>query len=324
MFAATIADVEAAAARLAGQIINTPLLESPVLNAACGARVLVKPEMLQHTGSFKFRGASNRVALMTPQERAGGIVAWSSGNHAQAVAAVAARHGIKATIVMPADAPRAKVEGTERWGATVRLYDRLSESREEIGAEIAARTGAVIIPPYDDPHIIAGQGTVGLEVIEAVQARGDTLDMALLGCSGGGLVAGSATAIRSRSPQTQVYSCEPAGFDDLARSLASGVPERNAGGATTLCDALMAPTPGALTFPINRALLAGGVVVTDEEVKQAMRLVYDALKLVVEPGGVTPLAAVLAGKVEAKGRTVAVVLSGGNVDPATFAACIGA
>lgn len=324
MFAATIADVEAAAARLAGQLIHTPLLESPLVNAACGARVLVKPEMLQHTGSFKFRGASNRVALMTPQERACGIVAWSSGNHAQAVAAVAARHGIPATIVMPADAPRAKVEGTRRYGATVRLYDRLAESREEIGADIALKTGAVIIPPYDDPHIIAGQGTAGLEVIEDVLARGDSLDMAILGSSGGGLLAGSATAIKARSPQTQVFSSEPAGFDDLARSLASGVPERNAGGVATLCDALMAPTPGALTFPINRTLLAGGVAVTDEEVKAAMRLVYDALKLVVEPGGVTPLAAVLAGKVDAKGRTVAVVLSGGNVDPATFAACIGA
>ncbi|MFG1303257.1 threonine/serine dehydratase [Xanthobacter autotrophicus] len=324
VFAATIADVEAAADRIAGQIIRTPLFESAAISAACGARILIKPEMLQHTGSFKFRGASNRVALMSAAERAGGIVAWSSGNHALAISAVAARHGIKATILMPSDAPRAKIEGAERLGGTVRLYDRATEVREEIGAEIAARTGAVIIPPYDDPHVIAGQGTVGLELAEQAAALGAQLDMALFACSGGGLVAGAATALKARSPATLVYSAEPAGFDDTARSLASGKPERNAPGATTLCDALMVPTPGLLTFPINRALLAGGVAVTDDEVKAAMRLVYETLKLVVEPGGVTPLAAVLAGKVDAKGKTVGVMLSGGNVDPGTYAACIGA
>ncbi|GGF57522.1 serine/threonine dehydratase [Azorhizobium oxalatiphilum] len=320
----TIADVEAANARIDGQIVRTPLLESAVVNEACGARILIKPEMLQHTGSFKYRGACHRVSQMTDAERRGGIVAWSSGNHALAISAVAARNGIKATILMPSDAPRTKVEGARRLGGTVRLYDRATEVREEIGAEIARETGAIIVPPYDDPYVIAGQGTVGLELAEGAKALGVTLDAALLACSGGGLVSGAAIALSSRSPATKVYAVEPAGFDDLARSLASGKPERNAAGAKSLCDALQVPTPGEITFPLCQALLAGSLVVSDDEVKRAMRLVYDALKLVVEPGGVVTLAAVLAGKLDVAGKTIGVVLSGGNVDADKFATIIAA
>ncbi|MBN8943204.1 MAG: threonine/serine dehydratase [Rhizobiales bacterium] len=321
-FTLHIGDIEAAAERLSGNIVATPLIENDEINRTLSARILIKPEMLQTTGSFKFRGAYNRVSQLSPEQRKGGIVAWSSGNHALAISAVAARHGVKATILMPSDAPRTKIAGAERCGGTVRLYDRLTEVREEIGADIARATGAVIVPPYDDPHVIAGQGTVGLELVHQARDKGLELDLALLSCSGGGLVAGAATAIHALSPATRVYCVEPAGFDDTARSLASGKPERNAPGARSLCDALQVPTPGQLTLPINRRLLAGGVAVTDAEVRHAMRVVYDTLKLVAEPGGVAPLAALLAGKLDVAGKTVAVVLSGGNVDHDTFSACI--
>lgn len=315
----TIADIEAAAARIAGTATVTPLLSFDALDERVGARVLVKAEMLQRSGSFKFRGACNRLSMLTAQERAAGVVAWSSGNHAQAVAAVARLLGTRATIVMPADAPAIKLANTRQYGAEVVLYDRHTEDREAISFGIARERGAVVVPSYDDPHIIAGQGTVGLEIVRQAAAAGADLDLLLCCVGGGGLIAGTATAINALSPATAVFGVEPAGFDDTARSLASGTREANAPDARSICDALLAPTPGALTFPINQRLLTGGLVVSDDEVRDAMRFAFTALKLVIEPGGAVALAALLSGKIDARGKTVAIVVSGGNVDRAAFA-----
>jgi threonine dehydratase len=310
----TVADVEAAAARLAGVARRTPLLESETLNRRLGGRVLFKAECLQHTGAFKFRGAYNTLA----QIEAGDVVAYSSGNHALGVAAAAALLGRRATIVMPADAPAIKIEGTRAYGAEVRLYDRWRESREDIGAEIAARTGAALIKPYDDPRIIAGQGTVGLEIAEQARAAGAVPDAALVPCGGGGLIAGCGLALRAALPAIEVLAVEPEGFDDTARSLASGRRETNPQGARSICDALLLPTPGELTFAPNREQLAGGLVVSDDDALHAMAAAFRELKLVVEPGGAVGLAALLGGRFALRGRTVAVVLSGGNVDPALY------
>jgi threonine dehydratase len=314
----TLADVEAAAARLRGVAVRTPLLESESVNARAGGRVLLKAECLQRTGSFKFRGAYNAIS----QIAVGAVVAYSSGNHAQGVAAAARLLGKTATIVMPADAPAIKVENTRAYGAEVRLYDRQRESREEIGAEIAARTGAALIKPYDDARIIAGQGTAGQEIIEQARERGVQLDMALSPCGGGGLIAGCALALKEAFPGIRVYAVEPDGLDDTRRSLEAGERVANAPGATSICDALLLPTPGELTFAINRELLAGGFTVSDDEVRSAIAFAFRHLKLVLEPGGAAALAAVLSGKLALEGRTAAVVLSGGNVDPALFAAAI--
>jgi threonine dehydratase len=322
----TVAQIDAAAARLHDHAVVTPLLENALLNARARGRVLLKAEMLQHTGSFKFRGAWNRLSQLSPAERAGGVVAWSSGNHAQGVAYAAQLLGIRAAIVMPKDAPRIKTQNTRRLGGEVIQYDRYTEVREEIGTRLARERGAVIVPAYDDPHIIAGQGTVGREIAAQALALGLQVDQALFCCSGGGLVAGSALALKAARAATEVYSVEPAGFDDHARSLATPDRQRirNADGARSICDALQAPIPGDVTFPINRELLAGGLVVTDEEVRAAVRFAFETLKLVVEPGGAVALAAVLAGKIPTTGRVTAVVLSGGNVDPALFAEIVSA
>jgi threonine dehydratase len=314
----SLADIQQAHSRIREHIVHTPLMESETLNALLKARVLVKAETLQKTGAFKFRGACNRALQLTDAQRKGGIVAWSSGNHALAIAAVSNRLGIPATIIMPEDAPKAKIEGARYYGATVRLYDRIKEDRETIGAEIAAKNGAVIVPPYDDPYIMAGQGTVGLEIIQQASDAGAKLDAVIAACSGGGLIAGTAIAIKGTSPDTLVYASEPAGFDELARSLKSGQPESNPPGATSICDSLQVARPGKLTFEVNKALLAGSLVVTDDEVRQAMKAAYQHLKLVVEPGGAVPLAALLSGKLEVAGKTVAIVLSGGNVDTPVF------
>jgi threonine dehydratase len=314
----TFADVEAAAERLRGVAVRTPLLESEALNARVGARVLLKAECLQRTGSFKFRGAYNAIG----QTDADAVVAYSSGNHAQGVAAAARLLGKAATIVMPADAPAIKIESTRAHGAEVRLYDRATESREAIGAEIAARTGAALIRPYDDPRIIAGQGTGGLEIAAAARERGVRIDVALMPCGGGGLIAGCALALEQAFPGIAIHAVEPEGLDDTKRSLAAGARQRNAPGATSICDALLLPTPGELTFAINRRLLRGGVAVSDDEARSAMAFAFRQLKLVIEPGGAVALAAVLSGKLALEGRTVAVVLSGGNVDPALFADAI--
>ncbi len=317
-----IADIEAAAARLAGNAVATPMVESAALNARIGGRLLIKAEMLQRTGSFKFRGAFNRISRLDRAARARGVVAYSSGNHAQAVAAVAGLLGIDATIVMPSDAPRIKLGNTRDFGAEIVLYDRATELREEIAAGIVDAGGGTLIPPYDDPLIIAGQGTVGLEIAAQAKALGARLDAVLAPCGGGGLISGTAIALAEHSPGTEVVAVEPEEFDDTQRSLASGRRETVAPGAASICDALLVPTPGALTFAVNARLLAGAVTVSDIEVRRAMAAAFAALKLVVEPGGAVALAAVLGGAFDCRGKTVAVVCSGGNVDAETYRAAI--
>jgi len=316
--------VRAAARRLAGRTVATPLLESPLLNARLGLRLLVKAETLQRTGSFKFRGALNTLLQLDERQRRAGVVAYSSGNHAQGVAAAAQLLGIPAIIVMPADAPAIKVANTRGYGAEVVLYDRWCESREAIAADFAAERGATLVPPFDDARVIAGQGTIGLEVVAQAKDLGATLDAFVAPASGGGLVAGCALALAAESPGTKVYSAEPAAADDLRRSLAAGERRANDPAARSICDALLAPMPGELTFPIHRRLLAGGLVASDAEVQRAMAVAFTDLKLVVEPGGAAALAAVLAGRLDAQGKTVAVVASGGNVDRETFVQALAA
>ena len=309
-------EVRAAAARLAGHARRTPLLAGTPLDAELGGRILLKLETLQHTGSFKFRGAYNRLVQLDDAARRAGVVAFSSGNHAQGVAAAARLLGIPATIVMPADAPRVKMQNTLALGAEVVTYDRLHESREEIAAGLARARGAVLVPSFDDPDIIAGQGTVGLEIAEQAAEFGVTLDDVVVCTSGGGLVAGTALALQALSPATRVWTAEPEGHDDHRRSLASGRRESNPPGTRSICDALLAPEPGLLTFGINRRLLAGGLVAAESEVRSAIACAARTLKLVVEPGGAVALAAVLARRIETRDRTIAVVLSGGNIDDA--------
>jgi threonine dehydratase len=314
----TAADVDAAAARLEGVAVRTPLINSPVLDAAIGARVFLKAEILQRTGSFKFRGAYNRIAQIAPEKKAGGVVAYSSGNHAQGVAAAAQILGLRAVIVMPSDAPKAKIERTRALGAEVVLYDRVKEDRAAIARRIAGERGATVVPPYDDPMIIAGQGTIGREIVEDLAALGLKPDVVVIGASGGGLAAGVALGVKSRVPETKFYTAEPEGFDDTARSFRSGKRETNAKMSGTICDALMTQTPGEITFPINRELIGEGVAASDAEVARAVAFAFRELKLVVEPGGAIGLAALLAGRPDVKGKVVAAVLSGGNVDAEMF------
>jgi len=310
-------DVRAAAARLAGHARRTPLLAGTPLDALTGGRILLKLETLQHTGSFKFRGAWNRLAQLDAAQRRAGVVAFSSGNHAQGVAAAALRLGIRATIVMPADAPRVKLQNTRDLGAEIVEYDRLRESREQIAARLAAERGATLVPSFDDPDIIAGQGTAGLEIAEQAAELGLTLDDVIVCCSGGGLTAGIVIALSRLAPQAGVWTAEPAGHDDHRRSLQAGERRRNAPDApASICDALLAPTPGELTFAINQPRLRGGLVATDAEVRAAIAYAARALKLIVEPGGAVALACLLAGRLDARGRTVALTLSGGNIDDA--------
>ncbi|MGQ0662011.1 MAG: threonine ammonia-lyase [Pseudomonadota bacterium] len=316
--APAIGDIEDAARRLQGLAVKTPLLESPMLNARLGGRLLVKAEPLQRTGSFKFRGAYNLMSRADAAARRRGVVTYSSGNHAQGVAAAAQLLGMPAVIVMPADAPAIKVRNTRFYGAEVVPYDRRTESREAMGERLAAERGAMLVKPYDDPLIIAGQGTIGLEIAEQAAAAGARLDAVLVPVSGGGLIAGTALALASRAPGTAVWAVEPKDFDDTSRSLASARRERNDPAARSICDALLVATPGELTFAINSRLLAGGLGVSDDEVRGAMAAAFAELKLVVEPGGAVALAALLSGKFGAAGKTLAVVCSGGNVDPATF------
>jgi threonine dehydratase len=313
-----LAAIEAAADRLAGIAVRTPLLESELLNDQLGGRLLIKAEVLQRTGSFKFRGAYNCLAGLAASERARGVVAYSSGNHGQGVAAAARRLGIAACIVMPSDAPASKIEATRAWGAEVVLYDRERENRETIAAAIAEARGAPLIRPYDDAGVIAGQGTVGLELAEQAEALAARLDAVLVPCSGGGLTAGIALALADRSPATGVYTVEPEGFDDTRRSLAVGHRVANRPGASSLCDALLVDRPGVVTFPVCARLVAGGLAVTDDETRAAMAASFRTYKLVVEPSGAVALAAALAGRFDARGRTVAAICSGGNVDPGAY------
>ena len=314
----TAADVDAATRRLAGVALRTPLVTSPILDALTGARVFLKAEILQRTGSFKFRGAYNKLSSIPQGERARGVVAFSSGNHAQGVAAAARLLGMPAVIVMPADAPRPKRERTAAMGAEVVLYDRAREDRQAIARDIAERRNAALVPPYDDPLVIAGQGTAGCEIVEDLAAQGLVPDVIAVTTSGGGLTAGIALAVKARLPRAQLYTAEPEGFDDHARSFRSGRRERNAALTGTICDALMAQTPGELTFAINRTLVGEGAAVSDREVAAAVAFAFHELKLVLEPGGAVALAAILAGKIDVKGKIAVAVLSGGNVDPELF------
>ncbi|MBR7621652.1 threonine/serine dehydratase [Phenylobacterium sp. 20VBR1] len=316
----TLADIEAAAARIKGHAIETPLIESPALNDRLGRRVLIKPETLQRVGAFKFRGAYNRLVQLDAEERRARVVAFSSGNHAQGVALAARLLGIPALIVMPADAPAVKVEATRGYGAEIRLYDRLTEDRVAIAAEIASQRGSVVVPAFDDLDIIAGQGTVGLELVSQAKARGVTLDVVVSPVGGGGLMAGLSTAVKALSPSTALVGVEPEGFDDTLRSLKAGARQTLTPTTRSLCDALETPAPGELTFPILQRNVADIAVVSDAEVSDALRYAFATLKLVVEPGGCVGLAALLAGKVRSWGDgTTGLVLSGGNVDPALFA-----
>jgi threonine dehydratase len=316
----TYDDVVRAAERLQGVAVRTPLLRSDRLDALTGGRILLKAELLQRTGSFKIRGAYNRLKqLVELGQGHAGVVAFSSGNHAQGVAAAAGLLGMKAAIVMPADAPALKIANTRRLGGEVILYDRWTEDREAICARIAAERGATVVPSYDDPGVIAGQGTVGLEIAADAQALGLSLDAVYVPASGGGLAAGIGLALGAG---TALYTAEPAAFDDHARSLASGVRAANDPAARSICDALLASTPGRITFALNRARLSGGVTATDDEVMRAMAFGFEVLKLVIEPGGAVALAALLAGRIDVKDRTVGIVLSGGNVAPDLFTRCL--
>jgi len=313
-------EVSLAAGRLAGVAVRTPLLRSEALDTLTGGRVLLKAETLQRTGSFKIRGAYNRLKqLVEAGLNRRGVVAFSSGNHAQGVAEAARLLGMHAVIVMPRDAPALKIDNTRRLGGEIVLYDRWTEDREAICARIATERGATVVPSFDDPGVIAGQGTVGLEMAADAEALELKLDAVYVPVSGGGLISGIGIALAHESPETELYAAEPAGFDDHARSLAARERVANDSTARSICDALLAPMPGRLTFALNRARLRGGVTATDAEVLGAMAFAVQTLKLVVEPGGAVALAALLAGRIDARGRTIGIVLSGGNVEPAMLA-----
>jgi threonine dehydratase len=334
----TYADVQAAAGRIKGHAVRTLLVESAVLSDRIGARVFLKLETLQRTGSFKFRGALNRIALIPEQDRAGGVVAFSSGNHAQGVAAAANLFGMSAVIVMPSDAPRPKIEGTKALGGEVVLYDRVSENREAIAERIQKERGATLVKPFDDPAIIAGQGTVGLEIAAAASHLGVALDSVLVPCSGGGLVSGTALGLNGTA---KVHSVEPENYDGMRRSLAAGARVAAPGGALSIADALMAPMPGMHVFELAKDLLGDGLVVSDEEMERAVVFAATKLKLIVEPGGAAALAALLAGKVPPPPRVrstlageapaagsragaggIVIILSGGNAEFAAVAAMV--
>jgi threonine dehydratase len=315
----TAADIAAAAARLKGVAVRTPLIHAPVLDERLGARVFLKAETLQRTGSFKFRGAYNKISQIPLERRAAGVVAYSSGNHAQGVAAAARLLGLRATIVMPSDAPRLKRARTEALGAEVIAYDRNKEDRAAIAARVVAERGATLVPPYDDPLIIAGQGTIGVEIVDDLAALGLAPDVVVVGASGGGLAAGISLGVKARVPTAKFYTVEPEGFDDTLRSFRSGRREANPRLSGTICDALMSNMPGELTFPITRELIGQGITASDAEVARAVRYAFEELKLVVEPGGAIGLAALLAGKPAVQGKLVVGILSGGNVDAELFA-----
>ena len=310
----TADDVREASTRLRSRITPSPVLESEELNRRAGCRVLIKAESLQYGGSFKIRGALNGLLSLSESERRAGVVTFSSGNHAQGVALAAKWLGMQATIVMPSDAPQIKRLGTERAGARVVLYDRHTEDRERIGADLAASSGAVLLPPFDHPEIIAGQGTVGLEIARFARDAAVEMEALYCPCGGGGLIAGCALAMERMYPECDIFAVEPKGYADTRQSLESGRREQVHGSPPTLCDALMAPTPGAVTFAINRRRLAGGLEVTDAQAARSVAFAARYLKLVLEPSGAVALGALLGG-VAASRKCVAVVLSGANIDP---------
>ncbi|MGB8815538.1 MAG: threonine/serine dehydratase [Paracoccaceae bacterium] len=318
----SIALIDAAAARLAGHARRTPLLSSPFLDDIAGRRVFVKAECLQHTGSFKFRGGWSAVSALTPEQRRMGVIAFSSGNHAQGVALAAARHNAPAVIIMPADAPRMKINNTRALGAEVVLYNRATDDRDAIGAAIATSRGLTLIKPYDNAQVIAGQGTVGLEIARQAAEIGLTNADVLVCCGGGGLTSGIALALESRAPTLRARPAEPTGFDDVARSLASGTIQRNAALSGSICDAIVTPEPGQITFPILRRLCGPGLVVTDDQALHAVALAFSRLKIVLEPGGAVALAAALFHPDQINGDAVIAVATGGNVDAEVFAAAL--
>ncbi|MEE9387432.1 MAG: threonine/serine dehydratase [Paracoccaceae bacterium] len=310
--------IEAANTRLDGFVRRTPLLSSPFLDEIAGRQVLVKPECLQHTGSFKFRGAWSAISALAPKQRAKGIIAFSSGNHAQGVAHAAREHGTKSIIVMPRDAPALKIANTRALGAEVVLYDRASQDREAIGAQLAKDRDLTLIKPYDNEHVIAGQGTIGLEIAAQCGELGVTSAAVLVPCGGGGLTSGIALSLADQAPDMVVHPVEPLGFDDVARSLSSGKRERNTQAVGSICDAIITPSPGVLTFPILQRLCGAGLVVSDDDCLGAMALAFNHLKLVPEPGGAAGLAAALFHSEKVNADTVVVVISGGNVDGDIF------
>ncbi|MEO9877194.1 MAG: threonine/serine dehydratase [Anderseniella sp.] len=317
-------DIVEASQRLKGRAVRTPLVRSDVLDEMTGGRIFLKPECLQRTGSFKFRGAWNFISRLNARDNSGGVVAYSSGNHAQGVAAAARMMGIPALIVMPEDAPAIKKRNTIALGAEVVTYDRFGENREEIGDAIASERSAQLVPPYEHPWIIAGQGTAGLELVEDLKEHGETLDTMLVCTGGGGLTAGVALTVQAMVPDAKIYACEPEGFDDYGRSLVAGERVSNEPGAMSICDAIVTPTPGELTFSVNQPRLSGGLAVSEDEVRTAVRFAFETLKLVVEPGGAVALAALLAGKIDCSDKTVAATLSGGNADAEMMLDILGA
>lgn len=319
-----IEDILSAAQQIKGAAVRTPLLEFPTLNELVGGRVFIKPENLQVIGAFKFRGAYNRLSRLTEAERRKGVVAFSSGNHAQGVAKAAQMLGIKATIVMPEDAPKLKLANTRSYGAEVVLYDRYNENREDVAKRVVGDSGATVVPPYNDPYIMAGQGTVGLEIAEDLQEQGVTPDQALVNCGGGGLASGTFMALKHYFPAMDGYVVEPEAFDDVCRSLANGRIEKVDFGARSVCDALLTPSAGDLTFPILQACAIKGLTVSDDEALAAVKYAAITLKMIAEPGGAAALAALMSGGVTTKGRTTVVVLSGGNIEPEMLARCVDA
>ncbi|RZI44837.1 threonine/serine dehydratase [Herbaspirillum sp. HC18] len=317
------ADVVSAAGHLDGVAVKTPLLYSPKLDERLGFRLLVKAESLQKTGSFKFRGAYNALFQLSPEQRHAGVVSYSSGNHAQGLAAAANLLGISVTVVMPSDAPSIKVEKTRSYGAMVVLYDRYREDRVAIAEKIAAASDAVVVPSFDDPDIIAGQGTAGLEIADQAHAMRFEVDAAIMSCSGGGLSSGCAIALSTKCPGIALYTAEPVGIDDMRYSLAAGKRLPSPADTRSVCDSLTTRIPGELTFAVNHRLIKEGLSVTDTEVFDAMGLAFDEFRLVVEPGGAAALAAAIGKKDEFKGKTVAVVVSGGNVTRELFARALG-
>ncbi len=311
--------IRAAAQRLEGKARRTPLLSSPFLDEIAGRRLWVKPECLQHTGSFKFRGAYNALAAMDAQVRERGVIAFSSGNPAQGVALAARMHGVPAVIIMPADSPALKLANTAALGAEVITYDRATEDRDEIGERLSAERGLTLVKPFDEPQVIAGQGTCGLEIAQQAAEQGIGAADVIVCCGGGGLTSGIALALEAEAPGLRVRTAEPEGFDDVARSLRSGAIERNNRTSGNICDAIITPQPGEITFPIMKRLCGPGLVVTEEEALAAMGQAFNRLKLVAEPGAAVALAAALYRADQIAGEDVIVTISGGNVDPAMFA-----
>ena len=314
----TYQDILSAAQTIKGEAVRTPLMRCDALDAATGCKVFVKPENLQRTGSFKFRGAFNAISKLSDEERAKGVLANSSGNHAQGVGVASRLFNCASTIIMPEDAPVMKVERTKSFGAKVIHFDRATEDRELILEEVREQTGSTVVHPYNNAMVIAGQGTVGLEIAEDMKAMDLPLDRVIACTGGGGLTSGVALSVKHHFPDVKVHSVEPVGFDDYKRSLESGKRERNATTAGSICDAIIAPSPGEIGFEINKELLHSGFVVTDDEALAAIKFAYEELKLVVEPGGAVALACALKHGREWEGETVAIILSGGNIDPEVF------